>query len=87
MHSGTLKPQQRENAKETKRSWLANPTGRMSKSPAKMGVTDEMSLLSDTSLGEAESHITYTRILAICRDAVPGFCPGFEVGVRDKGRA
>ncbi|KAI1495075.1 hypothetical protein F5X96DRAFT_342887 [Biscogniauxia mediterranea] len=58
MHSGASKPQQMGNVKEAKRSWIANQTSRMSKSIVKAGTMDEMSLLSDTSLGEAESHIT-----------------------------
>ncbi|KAI0601665.1 hypothetical protein F4775DRAFT_408558 [Biscogniauxia sp. FL1348] len=67
MHSEALKPQQRGDAKEAKRSWITNQTGRMSKSPVRAGAMDEMSLLSDTSLGEAESHITDTQSSDVSR--------------------
>ncbi|KAI5922729.1 hypothetical protein F4810DRAFT_701611 [Camillea tinctor] len=67
MDSGVVEPQQKGNVKEKKRSWIATQTGRLSKSPVKAGPMDERSLLSDTSLGEAETHITDTQTSDISR--------------------
>ncbi|CAJ2503282.1 Uu.00g106760.m01.CDS01 [Anthostomella pinea] len=56
MHSGAVRPTRHSNILlESRDSWLAGHTGQFAE---KNGDTDQVSLLSDTSLGEGDDHVT-----------------------------
>ncbi|KAI1501497.1 hypothetical protein F5X99DRAFT_428430 [Biscogniauxia marginata] len=67
MHSAIKSPKKPNVIRETRDSWLAGQTGRSSIPLEKRTGADETSLLSDTSLGEGESHITDSQSSDISR--------------------